>query len=157
MKRGKSIMQDVYAFFRENFKGILDHPIVATLGAFTGVMLPIVIEPGLGLTLLVAVDTFTGRQAAYKRGEAVLSGKMRQMTISKVNGYLVFITMAAVASFVMKSDVMLRGAFGLAAAVEFFSITENLYDMGLIRFDPRRVPLFKGIVDAIKHKGKKDE
>jgi hypothetical protein len=135
----------------ENFiHAVASHPAISIAGMILGILFPVPAQAILTLVLLSGIDVLTGRSAAYSRGELVTSGKTRKMSISKLQGYLIFITAAGLASNVAGDVIMLKGALGLLSAVELFSITENLYDMNLIGFNPREVSLFKGIVNAIK-------
>ena len=136
------------------FNAVIHNPIAALVGSFIGLIFPVPATALAALAALTAIDLFTGRSAAYKREELVTSGKTRQMSISKLQGYMLFILTAALASHAADNVIMLKGTIGLLSAVEFFSISENLYDMKLIKFNPREIGLFKGLLKAIKREKK---
>ena len=87
--------------------------------------------PILGLCVLVAIDMRTGIKAARKRGEDVSSGGMRR-TVEKASSYLYLIVAALLMEELFLKDapvqIPLRYiASALCAAVEFKSISENVY------------------------------
>ena len=132
------------------FNALIHNPIAALIGSFIGILFPLPATALMALVVLTAIDLFTGRSAAYHRGDLVTSGKTREMSISKLQGYMIFILTAALASHAASSVIMLKGTIGLLSAIEFFSISENLYDMKLIKFNPREIGLFKGLLKIIK-------
>jgi hypothetical protein len=133
------------------FQQILDRPGKAITGLLLGVALPdTLISVGL-LALLVTIDTMTGRAAAYRRGEQVTSGTMRAKILTKIQGYMLFLLTAALASGAIPGGkVVLKGAIGLLSAIEFFSISENMFDLDMLPFDPRKVPLFRSVVSSVR-------
>lgn len=142
---------------RQLAESVLNNPVLAGIGAFLGVLFPLPVSAPIALVLLAGIDTYTGRLAALYRGESVLTSIMRKMAINKLQGYLIFILAAALASMAAGDTIMLKGAYGLLSAIEFFSIAENLYDMKKLPFDPRKVPLFRGIAKVLKGEHKKGE
>lgn len=87
--------------------------------------------PFVGLVVLVGIDMRTGIKAARKRGEDVNSKGMRR-TVEKASSYLYLLIAALVMQqlFLKDSPInlpLLYIAASLCAAVEFKSISENVY------------------------------
>lgn len=129
---------------------VASKPILWLIGLTAGFAIPSSLISASSLVCLVIIDTFSGRYAAYARGEEVTSSTMRRKILTKLQGYMVFIITAGLASAVVDATIILKGAFGLLGAVEFFSIAENLYDLDMLPVDPRKAPLFRGIVGMVK-------
>lgn len=137
-------------------------PLVSILGALFAIVFPVDGWAVSAVVLLITIDTLTGRWAAFARGEEVRSRYTFYRMRVKLQGYMIFIATAALASvatngLVADGTMFLRGAIGLVGAVEFFSISENLYDQGWIPFDPRKVPMFKMLVSSIKSRKRKEQ
>jgi phage-related holin len=83
----------------------------------------------MGISFLVLIDFVTGMVAAYKRGEAITSRKMRP-TITKGMGYMLAILAAHIFQkhFLPTIEVM-KIVSGLIAFIELKSLDENLKDM----------------------------
>jgi phage-related holin len=83
----------------------------------------------MGISFLVLIDFITGMVAAYKRGEAITSRKMRP-TITKGMGYMLAILAAHIFQkhFLPTIEVM-KIVSGLIAFIELKSLDENLKDM----------------------------
>lgn len=149
-----------YMWFEEGVKQPLQylfHQIsskmdVSVVGAMLGAFLPVPLSMPACLALLVGIDTYTGRLAAFSRGDAVNTSRTREMALKKLQGYMIFITTAALAAYASGDMILLKGSISLLSTIEFFSIAENLYDCKYIPFNPKEAPIFKGISALMKRR-----